>query len=102
MNPGRDLSFFVHVGLEAHALAGGVDRLQHRREHLVAVDEHVVLVAVHKVGCDQRRQILGGAVVFRCNRAPQLHRLLVLCDGQAGGDGDRRDDQDSDGNAQDA
>ena len=64
-----DLALFVNVGLEADAFARTVDRLQHCGKHLVAVDQHVIVVAGGEIGGHQRGQVFGGVGVFRCNRA---------------------------------
>ena len=91
--PVGDLAFLVDVGLEAHAMARAVDGLEHRREHLIAVDEHVVLVADDEIRGNEGGQIIGGAGIFSGHVAPQLEGLLVLRDRQTRGDDDRCDDQ---------
>jgi hypothetical protein len=80
----------IHVRFQADAFSRFFDGLEHGGKNLVTVDEHVVGIAVNKVGRDQRCQILGSGRIFGRHGAPELDRLLVLGEGQHGGRDDDR------------
>jgi len=65
-----------------------VDRVEHRREHLVSVREHLVGVAVRELTADQRRQIRGRVRILRRECAAKPQGFLILSDGEPDDSGD--------------
>ena len=82
----RDLTRIINIGLKADALPCGVDRGQHGREDLVAIDEDVVVVAVAGVDATQCRDVARVLRVVGGIGAAQAQRDLVLGKRQAQGD----------------
>ncbi len=91
-----DASLVVDVGFKADAFSSVVNRLEHGGEHLIAVDEDVVGVAINKVGSDEGREVLGSGWIFCRDRAPKLDGLLVLRNRQHSSRDNRGDHRDLD------
>ena len=89
-----DLAGVVDVGLEADPPLRAADRLEHRGKHLIAVGQHVVVVAARRVGADERRDVGWVPGVPGRGRAANLQREVVLREHEENRDHDRRDGQD--------
>lgn len=75
---GADLAVGVDEALEADAALRPLDRLQHRREDVIAVLQHVERIAAGHRRADQRGDVVGEIRVRGGHRAPYLQRARIL------------------------